>query len=376
MNFVLRFIIFCIDPLGLGRRFLVRPARNLTLNVYDRFRSKADEKVDTIRELVLRLGLIAFAVVLIIWLAVFFYAAFYYVYMPPISHTRPVHMQFKTCLETSTPCTFPHAHVSLTKKQQLLMVGQAYKVIVNIDMPESPQNLELGMFMVCAEMRDYDSMLRGHSCRSAMMRYRSPLIRLISTWALSPLYVLGWKEEFQKVPVEIFSRYLEERQHPITDVYVEIQSQKIQFYTVTLHIEADFTGLRYIMFNWPILSAIVAISANLFFILVVFLLSWYHWSDATWLHNLQIRYARLTNQLQKKSSSVILSSSSSLRDDDELSFMDEKYEVAELGGHGDDQQLDKSSDKPAESADVQTVRQRKVEKQKDRPTEKQTEKTE
>lgn len=137
------------------------------------------------------------------------------------------------------------------------MVGQAYKVIVNIDMPESPQNLELGMFMVCAEMRDYDSMLRGHSCRSAMMRYRSPLIRMISTWALSPLYVLGWKEEFQKVPVEIFSRYLEERQHPITDVYVEIQSQKIQFYTVTLHIEADFTGLRYIMFNWPILSAIV-----------------------------------------------------------------------------------------------------------------------
>lgn len=95
MNFVLRFIIFCIDPLGLGRRFLVQPARNLTLNVYDRFRSKADEKVDTIRELVLRLGLIAFAVVLIIWLAVFFYAAFYYVYMPPISHTRPVHMQFK-----------------------------------------------------------------------------------------------------------------------------------------------------------------------------------------------------------------------------------------------------------------------------------------
>lgn len=163
----------------------------------------------------------------------------------------------RTCLETSTPCTFPHAHVSLTEKQQLLMVGQAYKVIVNIDMPESPQNLELGMFMVCAEMRDYDSMLWGHSCRSAMMRYRSPMIRMISTWALSPLYVLGWREEFQKVPVEIFSRYLEERQHPITDVYVEIQSQKIQFYTVTLHIEADFTGLRYIMFNWPILSAIV-----------------------------------------------------------------------------------------------------------------------
>lgn len=103
-----------------------------------------------------------------------------------------------------------------------------------------------------------------------------------------------------------------------------------------------------------------AISANLFFILVVFLLSWYHWSDATWLHNLQIRYARLTNQLQKKASSVILSSSSSMRDDDDLVFMDEKYEIAELGAHSDELQLDKTSDKAPEGSDVQTVRQRKV----------------
>ncbi|XP_034109875.2 LOW QUALITY PROTEIN: seipin-like [Drosophila albomicans] len=371
MNFLLRFIIFCCDPLGLGRRFFVRPAVNLTLNVYDRLRSKADEKVDTLRELVLRLGLIAFAVVLIIWLAVFIYAAFYYVYMPPISHTRPVHMQFKTCLETSTPCTFPHAHVSLTKKQQLLMVGQAYKVIVNIDMPESPQNLELGMFMVCAEMRDYDSMLRGHSCRSAMMRYRSPLVRLFSTWALSPLYVLGWKEEFQKVPVEIFSRYLEERQHPITDVYVEIQSQKIQFYTVTLHIEADFSGLRYIMFNWPVLSAIVAISTNLFFILVVFLLSWYHWSDATWLRNMQIRYARFTNQLQSQASRVIVDSTSSLRDEDESSYHDSSMDIIDISDVGESSStddlllLDKSTNRAHQekTSDVQSLRQRKVKDQ-------------
>ncbi|XP_030373654.1 seipin [Scaptodrosophila lebanonensis] len=342
MNFLLRFIIFCFDPLGIGRRFLVKPAVNLSLNVYDRLRSKADEKVGSIREVVLRVGLIAFAVILIIWLAVFLYVAFYYSYMPALSHTRPVHMQFKTCLETSSPCSFPHAHVSLTKKQQLLMVGQAYRVIVNIDMPESPQNLELGMFMVCAEMRDYDSMLRGHSCRSAMMRYHSPLIRLITTWALSPLYVLGWKEEFQQVPVEIFSRYLEERQHPITDVYVEIQSQKIQFYTVTLHIVADFTGLRYIMFNWPVLSAVVAISTNLFFILVIFLLSWYHWSwpEASWLQALQTKYTSL--QRRTSASSAVLSSKSSLHDEEELSEFidDEKFEspleVADIGSSGED----------------------------------------
>ncbi|XP_013109174.1 seipin [Stomoxys calcitrans] len=342
MNLLLRFVVFCCDPLGLWRRWLIRPVLNTGKQVYDRFKEKADKKVDSARELVLRIGLVAFVVALIIWAAVFMYATFYYVYMPAISHTRPVHMQFKTCLDTSAPCTFPHAHVSLTKKQQLLMVGQAYRVIVQIDMPESPQNLDLGMFMVCGEMRDIESMLRGHSCRSAMMRYRSPLIRTLTTWALSPLYVVGLKEEFQRVSVEIFSQYLEQKHHPITDVYIELQSQKIQFYTVSLHIVADFTGLRYIMHNWPLMSAMIAISTNLFFILVVFLLSWYHWSNATWIINLQKKYDRFTQKVQQSTGLAALRtrkySGPGLQDDEELSFLnddkskDDSEEIDDIGG--------------------------------------------
>ncbi|XP_075146457.1 lipid droplet biogenesis associated protein seipin [Haematobia irritans] len=329
MNILLRLIVFSCDPLGLWRRFLIRPIVSSSKNILGRFKEKADKQVDSMRELVLRIGLVAFVVALIIWAAVFMYAMFHYLYMPAISHTRPVHMQFKTCLDTSAPCTFPHAHVSLTKKQQLLMVGQAYRVIVQIDMPESPQNLDLGMFMVCGEMRDVDSMLRGHSCRSAMMRYRSPLIRTITTWALSPLYVVGLREEFQRVSVEIFSNFFEQKHHPITDVYVELQSQKIQFYTVSLHIVADFTGLRYIMHNWPLMSALVAISTNLFFILVVFLLSWYHWSNASWILNLQKKYDQLTQKVQQSASLAAASrtrkySSSSLQDDEDLSFLNDE----------------------------------------------------
>jgi len=103
-----------------------------------------------------------------------------------------------------------------------------------------------------------------------------------------------------------------------------------------------------------------AISTNLFFILVVFLLSWYHWSDATWLHSLQIRYARFTNQLQSKASSVILSSTSSLRDEEDPGFLDEKFDIADVGDSADDLMLDKSFDKALETSDAQTLRQRKV----------------
>lgn len=137
------------------------------------------------------------------------------------------------------------------------MIGQAYRIHIDIDMPESQQNLDLGMFMVCVDLRDTKCITRGHSCRSAMMRYRSALIRTMSTWAWSPLYILGLKDEYQKVAIEIFPEFLDQPNNPITDVYVEIESKQIQFYKVTLHIVADFTGLRYIMYNWPILSAII-----------------------------------------------------------------------------------------------------------------------
>lgn len=65
------------------------------LNAYDRVKVKTDQKVESMRELVLRIGLVAFVTAMIIWFAVFIYATFYYAYMPAISHTRPVHMQFK-----------------------------------------------------------------------------------------------------------------------------------------------------------------------------------------------------------------------------------------------------------------------------------------
>lgn len=81
------------------------------------------------------------------------------------------------------------------------------------------------------------------------------MTRTLSTLVMSPLIIFGFKEETQHIPVEVFSSYEDDQENPVTDVFVEIQSKQIQFYSVTLHIIAHFTGLRYIMFHWPILSA-------------------------------------------------------------------------------------------------------------------------
>lgn len=51
---------------------------------------------------------------------------------------------FRSCEKNKGICSFPSANVQLTKKQQLLMVGQPYKINLHLEMPESIANKELG----------------------------------------------------------------------------------------------------------------------------------------------------------------------------------------------------------------------------------------
>lgn len=48
------------------------------------------------------------------------------------------------CGVTKGICSYPSAHIQLTKKQHLLMVGQPYNIILTLEMPESPANVNLG----------------------------------------------------------------------------------------------------------------------------------------------------------------------------------------------------------------------------------------
>lgn len=59
---------------------------------------------------------------------------------------------------------------------------------------------------------------------------------------------------------------------------MEIQSRHIEFYSASLIINAHLSGLRYLMFHWPILSALIGISTNLFFIALVCTWSYLHFA--------------------------------------------------------------------------------------------------
>lgn len=52
----------------------------------------------------------------------------------------------RSCKDNQGVCSFPSAHIELTKRQQLLMFGQPYKIQLDLEMPESPRNKELGKY--------------------------------------------------------------------------------------------------------------------------------------------------------------------------------------------------------------------------------------
>lgn len=268
-------VLYMIDPFFIMRRFFLWPVLGIYKRFFNFFYSKIEGPLKFVKSSVVNASVVGGFVIGAVIGAILLYSVFNMIYMPAIAHMRPVNMQFKACKETAGQCSFPQAHVTLNEKQRLLMQGQEYKVAIQIDMPESPKNRDLGMFMVCSELRDSDYFVRADTCRSAMLEYKSPSIRAIQKLITLPMILVGLMEENQSVAVEVFPKYIENVDHPITEVYVEIQSHNIEFYKVTLHITANFSGLRYLIHNFPLLSAAFGITSNFVMLLVSAFAVWY-----------------------------------------------------------------------------------------------------
>lgn len=257
--------------------------------------------------------------------------------MPTVTNVKPAYMQYnkicdadaKTCEQGGTLSsyhTFPQAHLQLTKNQ-LMMMGQPYIITVKLELPETPRNQEIGMFMVCIDMKDKESALKAHSCRSSMLRYRSPWLQKLKTIFLMPFFLMGWDEEKQVLDIEMFTNYVDNRS-PVTDLYVEIQSKIVEFYSVTVQISAHFSGLRYLMFNFPVISALVGVGFNLMFLMFITFIIWYHYNyEMEWVEDTRNKYVgkldkSTINDLYENDENIRKGSSSISTTDENVSILD------------------------------------------------------
>ncbi|XP_064207331.1 seipin-like [Anguilla rostrata] len=230
------------------------------------------------RRTLLQAAILLCVLVLLLWVAIFLYGSFYYSYMPTVSFTTPVHYYYRTDCDSSSSavCSFPMANVSLLKngRDQVMLYGQPYRISLELEMPESPANQQLGMFMVKMSCYSKSGQTIKSVARSAMLHYRSGLLQILSTLFFSPLLLSGVTEQKQFVEVELFSDHRENFYQPTTGAVIEIQSQLVQIYGAQLRIHAHFTGIRYFLYNFPLMSAVIGVASNFTFLSVMVLFSY------------------------------------------------------------------------------------------------------
>ncbi|KAM7417523.1 hypothetical protein PAMA_017251 [Pampus argenteus] len=265
-------------------------------------------------------GFAVFSVVLLLlWVAMFLYGSFYYSYMPTAAFSTSVHYYYRTDCDSAASflCSYPVANISLMKNKkhvcvlgvrggasisyaciclcvkhtsihrnyprnitfkniyiQVLTFGQAYQMSLQLEMPDSPANQDLGMFMIKTTCFSQDGVQVASSARSSMLRYRSDLLRTMGTLLFLPAFLTGVTEQKQTLEVELFSDFTDDPYAPSVTAVIAILSNKVQIYSSQLYIHAHFTGIRYLLFYHPFLSALVGVSSNFTFLSVLFILSY------------------------------------------------------------------------------------------------------
>ncbi|XP_012666082.1 seipin isoform X1 [Otolemur garnettii] len=233
------------------------------------------------RRLLLQFGVLFCTILLLLWVSVFLYGSFYYSYMPTVSHLSPVHFYYRTDCDSSTTslCSFPVANVSLAKggRDRVLMYGQPYRITLELELPESPVNQDLGMFLVTVSCYTRGGRIISTSSRSVMLHYRSDLLQMLDTLVFSSLLLFGFAEQKQLLEVELYADYRENSYVPTTGAIIEIHSKRIQMYGAYLRIHAHFTGLRYLLYNFPMTCAFIGVASNFTFLSVIVLFSYMQW---------------------------------------------------------------------------------------------------
>lgn len=216
--------------------------------------------------------------VLLLWVSIFLYGSFYYSYMPTVSFSTPVHFYYTSDCDASESalCSFPTANISFMKNErdQVMAYGQPYRISLELELPESPVNEHLGMFMVKFSAYTKGGNTVSYVGRSTMLHYRSGLLQTISTLVFSPFLLTGMAEQKQLIEVELYSDYKTNAYQPTVGAVIEIQSKRVQIYSSQIRIHAYFTGIRYVLYNFPLTSAVAGVATNFAFLSVIVLFSY------------------------------------------------------------------------------------------------------
>ncbi|KAI7262951.1 hypothetical protein KC345_g9278 [Hortaea werneckii] len=243
---------------------------------------------------------------LLLVFAITAYILFYYAYVPNLTFSRTIHLQFDAVHTNQIVNSHPYGTATLAPD---LITGQAYDVAIELSLPRTSDNIAAGNFMLQVDMLaaaggkstwgtttpegvtssdDFTYYPANPSasppCRHALATSRRPAILPYRSWPVETLYkltelhwyLLNFRAESETLHVPMFEginfpatsrgrggggggggggKARKEATLPDT-LRVEVQSShRLQIYSARAVFRARFSGIRWFMFSHRLLAA-------------------------------------------------------------------------------------------------------------------------
>ncbi|TYZ69065.1 hypothetical protein PybrP1_008584 [[Pythium] brassicae (nom. inval.)] len=146
-----------------------------------------------------------------------------------------------------------------TRAPPVLVPGVTYDVFIELTVPESRANVEIGMFMVSTTLKSFESEVLAASARPAIVHEAHALVRWLRVGAMAFSHALGLTEPSQLLHILAINGLQESKTHPLTTVVVRLNHPQVQVYAAKLTIIAQLSGVRYLMYHWAVSTAVLVI---------------------------------------------------------------------------------------------------------------------
>ncbi|EGC32829.1 hypothetical protein DICPUDRAFT_98758 [Dictyostelium purpureum] len=202
------------------------------------------------------------------------YYALYSTLVPKVSTEEPLFFDY-SYKSTKKIVADVQASVEFQKNKH-------YSIFLELELPESPKNQDVGMFMACMEIDDHDKwnpQKIHHTCRPAILKYSSGILKYIKSFLMSIPYLFGFYEEKQTVVLSMGDNFIANRYYQTISAQIQINNPEIQIYKASLKFLANLKGFDYYLYYYPITSFIVGcsiiyislLSSSIFFVASLYL---------------------------------------------------------------------------------------------------------
>jgi len=161
---------------------------------------------------------------------------------------------------------YPSATIDLVSEQKsLIQEGQDYSVLLALKIPESPHNFDLGNFLVTLEVDGEPDDTNGNtmpqniaSSKMMSLKYTSPFKKFIHSAIFWPWYFFS--EDVQTLETIMFQKLHLPNMGLKWRGTLTVDKPDILISSGILNFTAQFEGLYYLFYKWPLLSFVVAVS--------------------------------------------------------------------------------------------------------------------